>query len=89
MFNVRVMIKVCIKKLNLTDRDIQERLEFLCSVDDELFFSWEEFETIRDGSRKLRNEMEATAVCSIIDPEQQAFQLEHWKIAQILDSQRY
>lgn len=86
MFFVRAMIKVCIKELNLTDEDIKERIEFLCSIDDELFFSWKTFELIRDGSRKLADKTEATAMSSIMDPEQQVFQLNDWKRAQILDS---
>ncbi|MBP0021429.1 MAG: hypothetical protein J7647_28225 [Cyanobacteria bacterium SBLK] len=86
MFFVRAMIKVCIKELNLTDEDIKERIEFLCSIDDELFFSWDTFEAIRDGSRKLADKTEATAMSSIMDPERQVFQLNDWKRAQILDS---
>jgi hypothetical protein len=86
MFFTRSMIKVCIKELELTDRDIKERIEYLCSIDDELFFSWKTFELIRDGSRKLADKTEATAIASIMDPNQKVFQLEHWKRAQILDS---
>ncbi|MBP0017001.1 MAG: hypothetical protein J7647_05505 [Cyanobacteria bacterium SBLK] len=84
------MVQHCIQELNWKDEDIKSRLDYLGSLgNQEWCLSWEGFNEIRNGSRKLADDMEVTAIAILLDPLEMVASFIDWQIIQNYDDANF
>lgn len=63
-----------------TEEILRKRVSFLREPEGtrEFHFTWEEFQSFKNGQRKLKTKTEVKALYQIVDPEGQYFSLVEW-----------